>query len=85
MKDLKYFKTIDLDELNENECLKKSNYIGFAHFYFSQCNQESQSNNEIVKEVYTKLIELDTRLGTSPSEQLYYCLKNTIQSDIIKV
>ena len=82
---MKYFKTIDLDELNENECLKKSNYIGFAHFYFSQCNQESQSNNEIVKEVYTKLIELDTRLGTPPSEQLFHSILYTLDSDILKV
>ena len=82
---MKCFKTIDLDELNENECLKKSNYIGFAHFYFSQCNQESQSNNEIVKEVYTKLIELDTRLGTQPSEQLFMCVFHTPDLDILKV
>ena len=63
----------------------RANYIGFAHFYFSRCSQETQSDNDIDKEVYTKLVELDTRLGTSSSEQLYYCLKNTIRSDIIKV
>ena len=82
---MKYFKTIDLDEVNENECLKKSNYIGFAHLYFSVCNQESNSDNEIVKEVYTKLIELDTRLGTPPSEQLFMCVFYTLDSDILKV
>ena len=71
--------------MNENECLKKSNHIGFAHFYFSRCNQESQSKNEIVKEVYTKLIELDTRLGTQPSEQLFMCVFHTLDLDILKV
>ena len=72
--------------MNENECLKKSNYIGFAHLYFSVCNQESNLDNEIVKEVYTKLVELDTRLGTPPSEQLFHCILYTdMNLDIIKV
>ena len=57
----------------------------FAEKYLKQCNEESNSNDEINMEAYTKLVELDTRLGTSPSEQLYYCLKNTIRSDIIEV
>ena len=82
---MKYFKTIDLDEVNENECLKISNHIGFAYLYFSRSNQESQSDNEIVKEVYTKLIELDTRLGTPPSEQLFHSILYTLDSDILKV
>ena len=84
--DIEYFKAIDLDEVKENACVKKENYIGFAHFYVSRCNQESKSNNEIVKEVYTKLVELDTRLGTPPSEQLFHCILYTdMNLDIIKV
>ena len=39
----------------------------------------------IKKEVYTKLVELDTRLGKKASRQLYECLENTTRSDIIKV
>ena len=85
MKDLKYFKTIDLDEVNENECVKKANYIGFGHFYLSRCSQESQSGNDIVKQVYSKLVELDTRLGTPPSEQLFHCILYTLDWDILKV
>ena len=77
---------VDLDAVTENACVKRENYIGFAHFYFSRCNQESKSNNEIVKEVYTKLVELDTRLGTPPSEQLFHCILYTdMNLDIIKV
>ena len=74
-----------MNEVKENACVKKENYIGFAHIYFSRCNQESESNNEIVKEVYTKLVELDTRLGTTASEQLESCLNRTTCWDIIKV
>ena len=54
---------LDLDEVNENECVKKENYIGFAHFYLSRCNNDSKSDNQIDKELYTELIKLDRRLG----------------------
>ena len=50
-----------------------------------RCNEESKSNDEINKEVYTKLVELDTRLGTKASKQLYECLYYTTRLDIIKV
>ena len=71
--------------MNVNECVKKSDYIGFAHFYLSQCSQESKSVNEIVKEVYIKLVELDRRLGTSPTEQLFNCILYTLDAEILKV
>ena len=57
----------------------------FASRYLERYNEESKSNDEINKEVYTKLVELDTRLGTTASKQLYNCLENTTRSDIIKV
>ena len=50
-----------------------------------QCNDESKSNDEIDKDVYAKLVELDTRLGTTASDQLFKCLYRTTRSDIIKV
>ena len=57
----------------------------FALKYLDRCNEESTSNDNINKEVYTKLVELDSRLGTKASKQLYECLKYTDRSDIIKV
>ena len=57
----------------------------FAWLYLRRCNEESKSNDKINKEVYTKLVELETRLGTKASEQLYECLRYTTRSDIIKV
>ena len=58
-------------------------YVGFAEVYLERC--EEQSNDGIDKEVYAKLAELDTRLGTTASEQLFCCLQKTTRSDIIKV
>ena len=71
--------------MNEYEILREKIWIGFAHLYLSQCNKESKSNDEIDKELYSKLIELDTRFGTRASEQLYWSLLNMTRSDIIEV
>ena len=76
---------IDFDKLNEYEYLRKKNWVGFAEVYLNQCNQKSMSNDGIDKEVHSKLVELDTRLGTTASEQLFCCLQKTTRSDIIKV
>ena len=71
--------------MNENECVRKANYVGFADFYCWRCNKESTSDNEAVKEIYTQLLELDTRLGTPASEQLFKCVFYTLDLDILKV
>ena len=83
MKNRKIFKIIDLDEVNENECVKKANYVGFGHFYLRRY-KESKPEDDIDKEIYSKIVELDTRLGTSPSEQLFMCIF-TLDLEIIKV
>ena len=70
--------------MNENECVKKANYDGFGHVYY-QRYKESKSEDEIDKEVYTKLVKLDTKLGTSPSKQLFMCIFFVLDPDIIKV
>ena len=57
----------------------------FAGTYLMRCNEESKSNDKINKEVYIKLVELEKRLGTKASAQLFHCLYNTTRSDIIKV
>ena len=57
----------------------------YADRYLERCNKESKSNDNINKEVYTKLVELEKRLGKKASVQLYKCLQNTTRSDIIKV
>ena len=84
MKNEKLFKIIDFDEVNENECVKKANYDGFGHVYYRRC-KESKSDDEIDKEVYSKLVELDTRFGTSPSEQLFRWIFFTLDFDIKQV
>ena len=57
--------------MSEYESLRRDGWTGFAQVYLKQCHEEAKSNNEIDKEVYNKLVELDTRLGTTASEQLF--------------
>ena len=45
--------------------------VGFTQVYLKQCYDESKSDDKIDKEVYNKIFELDTRLGTTASEQLF--------------
>ena len=71
--------------MNEYEYLRKYNWVGFAEVYLDRFNTESKSNDEINIEVYTKLLQLDVKLGTTASEQLFGCLSNTTRSDVIKV
>ena len=61
--------------------IKEPRLLGWEIPYSNQ----KKSNDETNKEVYTKLVELDTRLGRKASELLYACLKYTTRSDIIKV
>ena len=78
------FKIIDFDEVNENECVKKANYIGFAHFYYKRY-KKLKPEDEIDEEVYSYFVKLDSRLGTPPSEQLFKCVFLTLDLEIIKV
>jgi len=58
--------------------IKEVGYVGYANFYLGKCFS-------IDKEVYSKLVELDTRLGTTATEQLFGCVFHTLNLDIIKV
>ena len=59
--------------------------VGFAHLYLQRCQFESKPVDEIDIQAYSKLVELDARLGTSASKQLYWCLVLALRSDFIKV
>ena len=74
-----------MENVNEYEELRKKNFAGFAHLYLLRCDKESKSDNEIDIQIYNKLAQLDSKLGTTASEQLTCCLRHTTRFDIIKV
>ena len=81
-------KIIDFEQVAQYgayERMRKYGWVGFAHIYLHRCKEESESEEKIDSHVYDKLIKLDTRLGTTASEQLVTCLGHTIRWNIIKV
>ena len=67
------------------EIVRKSGWFGYANIYLDRCSRESKSDEKIDIQVYTKLVELDTRLGITTYEQLLGCLNHTTRLDIITV
>ena len=76
-------KTIDFLQVNEYEELRKV-WVGYAEVYLWRCNMESKEDIANI-ELYTKLVEFDTRLGTTVSEQLFRCIFHSLRLDLIKV
>ena len=71
-----------MNDFNENT--KKNGFIGYAHVYLWRCNKENRTN-EIDIDVYNKLVELDSKIGTTASEQLLKILFHTTRQEIIMV
>ena len=72
-----------MNEFDENT--KKNGFIGYADVYLWRGDKESNSNDEIDIDVYKMLVELDTKLGVTASDQLFRCLTKTSRPDIIEV
>ena len=70
--------------MNGSEIIKRRLYNGFTEIYLERFDKESKSDREIDREIYSKLVQLDIRLGAKASEQLFQCLSHTTRSDIIK-
>ena len=81
----KLFKTIDFDQVNDFEVLRKEGASGFAALYLERCDEETKEADEIDIELYARLVELDAKVETSSSEQLFECLLFTSRWEIIKV
>ena len=75
----------DLDQVNEYESLRKDDWVGFADVYLVKCYEESDADNKVDIPLYTKLVELDSKLGTNASEQLRSCINITTEWNFIKV
>ena len=71
--------------MTEYEKLRKTFFLGFAHVYLQRCDKESKSGNIADVQLYKKLVELDTRLGTTATEQLFEGLYHSLRLDLIKV
>ena len=76
---------IDVTE-NEFDVLReKHGYVGYANYYLKRCYDESELINKAEMEIYKTLLDIDSKLGTTQSEQLYGCVFHSIRMDLIKV
>ena len=76
---------LDFEEWKDHDWLKKDSggVNGYAGWYLRKC--VSKKTNEADATVYQRLVDIDTKLGTEFSVQLYLCLLWTTRWDIIKV
>ena len=71
---------------NKFEMLREElGYVGYANYYIHRCWNESELKNNADVAVYKQLLEIDSELGTSQSEQLRCCLFYSPRKDLIEV
>ena len=77
---------LDFDESKDYNWIEKETYdCGYAGYYLRNCWNDSKLINEADVEVYKRLVDIDTNLGTGLSRQLWRSLRWTTRWDIIKV
>ena len=64
------------------DVVKKNGGVGFAEYYLGLIKDE---NKEPDVEVYKQLVNIDEKLGTTNSLQLYRCLEYTTRTNIVKI
>ena len=76
---------LDFEDGRNYDSLRKQRFVGYANLYLFKCWNDSKKKNEAEESIYRQLIDIDSKLGTEASEQLYWCITNTTRWDIIKV
>ena len=71
--------------MNEYEDLRNSGLVGFTHAYLMQCHKKQKRHGEIDIQIFTKLVKLDSKIGTTASEQLFWLLHYSLRFDLLKV
>ena len=58
---------------------------GYASYYIYHCWDESELKNKADVSIYKQLLEIDSKLGTTQSEQLFECVFHSLRMDLINV
>ena len=73
----------DLEEHQDYDWIRNK-ATGYAHYYLYKWNKSNKINEADVS-IYRQLVDIDSKLGTNDSLQLYSCLDQTTRLDLIKV
>ena len=69
----------------DHDKLRELSFVGYAHYYLKNCWNEPKLKNKADVVVYKQLLEIDSKLGTTQSEQLFECVFHSLRMDLIKV
>ena len=64
---------------------EKHGYFGYASYYLEHCCDKSGLKNKADVTIYKQLLEIDSKLGTTQSEQMRYCLCISPRKDLVEV
>ena len=76
---------ISMEEHQDYDWMRSEEGLGYAHYYLQKCWNESELINKADVAVYKQLLEIDSKLGTTQSEQLFECVFYSLRMDLIKV
>ena len=76
---------IAVTENNFDVLREKNGWVGYADYYLGYCYDDSELINNAEIEIYKKPLEIDAKLGTTQTEQLFECVFNSVRMDIMKV
>ena len=71
--------------LDDYDKIREYDYVGYAEYYLNECWDESELKNKADVTIYKQLLEIDAKLGTTQSEQLFECVFHSLRIDLIKV
>ena len=65
--------------------LRRMGFPGLAGYYVQGSYDESELENKADITIYKQLLEIDSQLGTTQTEQLFWCVFHSVRMDLIKV
>ena len=74
-----------MDQVELDDELRELGYVGYANHYLRECWDESELKNKADVTIYKQLLEIDAKLGTTQSEQLWWCVHYSPRKDLIEV
>ena len=76
---------MDVKDGEYEELREIHGFVGYANYYLQGCWDESKLKNKADVAIYKQLLEIDSKLGTTQTEQLFQCVKQSFRMDLIKV
>ena len=73
-----------MDQVDHDK-LREDGFVGYAEYYLQACWNESELKNKADVTIYKQLLEIDSKLGTTQSEQLFGCLRCSPRKTLIEV